>query len=96
MNAVHIIRNAQGHYWGKGKRWVDGSDTNRVLLHSHRDEAVNTVFELSSRDIELRCDVLALNLCDDKLPKLDVSDVPLPDAGDDEETAALEDAPLEK
>ncbi|MGD2007579.1 MAG: heat-shock protein HtpX [Cellvibrionales bacterium] len=79
MSTVHIIRNALGHYWGKGKRWVDGSDTSRVAQHSHRDEAVNTVFELSSKDIDLRCDVLEMNLVDDKLPKLNVSEVPLAD-----------------
>lgn len=89
MSKAHIIRNALGHYWGKGKRWVDGSDTSRVAQHSHRDEAVNTVFELSSKDIDLRCDVLEMNLVDQKLPKLDVSEVPLADE-DEIETPIVE------
>ncbi len=89
MSTVHIIRNALGHYWGKGKRWVDGSDTSRVAQHSHRDEAVNTVFELSSKDIDLRCDVLEMNLEDEKLPKLDVSEVPLAEE-DEVETPIVE------
>ena len=94
MSTVHIIRNALGHYWGKGKRWVDGSDTSRVAQHSHRDEAVNTVFELSSKDIDLRCDVLEMNLVDEKLPKLDVSEVPLADE-DEVETPIVEDTVTE-
>ena len=57
-NMAHIVRNQDGHYWGRGKRWVDGRDTTRVMSFSHQDEAVNTVFELSSKDVDLRCDVL--------------------------------------
>lgn len=79
MSTVHIVRNQDGHYWGRGKRWVDGRETARVANYSHRDEAVNTVFELSSKDIDLRCEVLDLNLIEGKLPKLEVSSIPLPD-----------------
>ena len=79
MSTVHIVRNQDGHYWGRGKRWVDGRDRERVASYKHRDEAVNTVFELSSKDIMLRCEVLDLELQEGKLPKLTVSLVPLPD-----------------
>jgi hypothetical protein len=54
------------------------------MTFSHQDEAVNTVFELSSKDIGLRCDVLSLNLLEGKLPKLEISTIPLPvDPNDD-------------
>jgi len=54
------------------------------MTFSHQDEAVNTVFELSSKDIGLRCDVLSLNLLEGKLPKLEISTLPLPvDPSDD-------------
>jgi len=54
------------------------------MTFSHQDEAVNTVFELSSKDIGLRCDVLSLNLLEGKLPKLEISTIPLPvDPSDD-------------
>ncbi len=79
MSTVHIVRNQDGHYWGRGKRWVDGRETGKVAAWPHRDEAVNTVFELSSKDIDLRCEVMVLNLEEGKLPKLEISEVPLPD-----------------
>lgn len=79
MTDVHIVSNQDGHYWGRGKRWVDGRERDRVATYKHRDEAVNTVFELSSKDVDLRCEVMALNLVEGKLPKLEISPIPLPD-----------------
>jgi hypothetical protein len=99
MSTVFIVTNQDGHYWGRGKRWVDGHDGSRVLPLTHRDEAVNNVFELSSKDVLLRCDILTLNLVDGKLPKLEVSSIPLPDAEDEAEATGQESlavAPLEK
>ena len=99
MSSVFIVTNQDGHYWGRGKRWVDGLDGSRVLALTHRDEAVNNVFELSSKDVLLRCDILTLNLVDGKLPKLEVSGIALPDAEDEAEATgqkSLQVAPLEK
>ena len=79
MTQVYLIRNQHGHYWGRGKRWVDGRDTSKVLPFSHHDEVANTVFELSSKDIDLRCETLESTLTEGKLPALTVSTVPLPD-----------------
>ena len=58
----------------------------RVAQYKHRDEASNTVFELSSKDFGLRAEILEVQLKDGKLPKLEVSQVPLPgfDEADDE------------
>ena len=85
MSTVHIVRNQDGHYWGRGKRWVDGRESAKVMTYDFRDEAVNTVFELSSKNIELRCEVMDLNVEDNKLPKLGVSKIPLPEEAGDEE-----------
>ncbi len=90
MSTVHIVRNQDGHYWGRGKRWVDGRETAKVLTYDHRDEAVNTVFELSSKNIELRCEVMDLSSEDDKLPKLVVSDIPLPEEATDEQELEID------
>jgi hypothetical protein len=99
MSTVFIVSNHDGHYWGRGKRWVDGQDSSRVLTLTHRDEAVNSVFELSSKDVLLRCDILTLNLIDGKLPKLQVSSIPLPETAEEAKLnsqESLEIAPLEK
>jgi len=92
MANCFIITNQDGHYWGRGKAWVDGADTARVASFSHRDEASNTVFELSSKDFSLRASIQSITLTDGKLPELTVSDTPLPaleddDTGSDQETS---------
>ena len=86
MERHFILKNQDGHYWGRGKEWVDGADRARVAQYKYRDEASNTVFELSSKDFGLRVEILEVKLKDDKLPKLEVSEVPLPgsDLSDEE------------
>ena len=71
---------------GRSGEWVDGSDSSRVAQYNYRDEASNTVFELSSKDFGLRAETLEVRLKDGKLPKLEVSPVPLTgfDEADDE------------
>ncbi|MAT93317.1 MAG: hypothetical protein CME59_12020 [Halioglobus sp.] len=90
MTDVYVVRNQLGHYWGKGKAWADGSDPRSVARFRHEDEAVNTLFELSSRDIELRGEVLAVTLSERGEPQVTPSDHPLPQEPeeDDEDAAA--------
>jgi len=87
MTGVYVVRNQLGHYWGKGRHWVDGSQPRAVLRSAHRDEALNTLFELSSRDIELRGEVLAVTLDERGEPQVEPSAIPLPDAADEAATA---------
>ena len=77
MAEVFVIRNQLGHYWGKKKIWVDGSDARVVMRAKHEDEAINTLFELSSRDIELRGEVLAAELTERGEPVIEASQIPL-------------------
>ncbi len=78
MTDVFVIRNQLGHYWGKGKQWVDGTDARAVMRARHRDEAVNTLFELSSKDFELRGEVIAVQLSERGEPVIEPSQIPLP------------------
>lgn len=59
MSKLFIIRNQHSQYLSKQQEWLDGSDRNALYRTVHRDEAINTVFEVSSRDIHLRAEVLA-------------------------------------
>ncbi|MBE9538803.1 MAG: hypothetical protein IMF06_06945 [Proteobacteria bacterium] len=79
MNDVFVIRNQLGHYWGKKKLWLDGGDARLVTRFKHRDEAVNTLFELSSKDIELRGEIAAAQLSPRGEPMIEASDIPLPE-----------------
>ena len=95
MTDVYVIRNQLGHYWGKGKSWVDGSDARAVLRVKHRDEAVNTLFELSAKDVELRGDILGVE-CDQRgHPVVEPSAVPLVEIALEAEPAPIESAPGE-
>ena len=66
-----------GHYWGKSKTWVDGSEARAVMRAKHEDEAINTLFELSSKDIELRGEVMPAELCERGEPMIEASQIPL-------------------
>ena len=88
MQHSFILKNQDGHYWGRSKEWVDGSDRSRVAQYKHRDEASNTVFELSSKDFGLRAEIMEIRLKDGKLPKLTISQIALPDREvDDKESS---------
>ena len=78
MTEVFVIRNQHGHYWGKSKDWVSGSEPRTVLRAKHEDEALNTLFELSTRDVDLRGEVVAAALSERGEPQIEPSTVPLP------------------
>lgn len=84
MSEIFIIRNQLGHFWGKSKTWVDGSDARAVVRVKNRDEASNTLFELSSKDFELRGDILEAQTNPKGEPMVQVSDIPLPEVPDAE------------
>ena len=93
MSELFVIRNQLGHYWGKSKAWVDGSDARAVMRARHQDQAVNTLFELSSKDIELRGEVLEVETTERGEPVIEPSQIALPidedlsAESDDEDTA---------
>tara|TARA_B110000503_G_scaffold44038_1_gene71969 strand:- start:127 stop:462 length:336 start_codon:yes stop_codon:yes gene_type:complete len=86
MTDVFVVRNQHGHYWGKAKIWVDGSSPKAVLRTRYEDEALNTLFELSSRDIELRGEVRPTALSERGEPVIEPSQIPLLDESDTDAT----------
>jgi hypothetical protein len=85
MTDVFVVRNQLGHYWGKAKTWVDGSNPRTVMRTRHEDDAMNTLFELSSKDIELRGEVLAVELTERGEPVIEPSQIPLLEEPEQEE-----------
>ena len=62
----------------------------------NRDEATNTLFELSSKDFELRGDILEAETNAKGDPMVQVSDIPLPQVpGEEVETAAVDAAAVD-
>ena len=65
MTSVFVVKNQLGWYLNKQQEWVDGSDRQTLFRTAHKDEAINTVFEVSSRDMYLRAEALTCE-CDEK------------------------------
>lgn len=56
---VFVIKNQSGLFLNKQLEWIDAGDGQPLYRTAHRDEAVNTVFEVSSKDIYLRAEAVA-------------------------------------
>lgn len=61
-NSVFVVKNQHGLYLSKQQEWVDGTEAQALYRTRHRDEAINTVFEVSSRDIYLRAETVVCEL----------------------------------
>ena len=62
MSNVFVVRNQQGQFLNKQKEWQDSGDNRSLLRVKHHDEALNLVFELSSKDIYLRAQAVECEL----------------------------------
>ena len=78
MPDVFVITNQLGHFWGKSKQWVDGKDPRGILRARHQDEAVNTLVELSAKDMALRGQVIEVPVSARGEPVVTISDIPVP------------------
>lgn len=63
---VFIIRNQNRLYLDKHGQWCAGEETRHLYRTPHHDEALNTLIELSAKDINLRGKVIEAAL-DDKM-----------------------------
>lgn len=72
MNEVYVVRNQEGQYLSKQREWVSGRDASVLYRTPHKDEAVNTVFEVSAKDLQLRAEPLACTVDHRQLPQVEV------------------------
>jgi hypothetical protein len=79
MNEIFVVQNQLGQYWGKKKKWADGTNPRRVHLCKHQDEAVNLLVELSARDVDLRGEVLPVEATERGVPIVEPSEHLLPE-----------------
>ncbi len=90
MPKTFVIQNQHGHYLNKQKEWTDGRDRRTVFRCADKVDAINLVFELSSKDTELRANYLECEVDDFGNPQVDASDIPLPSVSSDGHTEPLE------
>lgn len=74
MTDVYVVRNQLGQFWGKSKAWADGREPKAIMRSAHEDEAFNTLFELSSKDFELRGEVIKVELSEKREPVVEPSE----------------------
>lgn len=55
--SVFVIKNQTGHFLNKQNEWIEAREVASLYRTVHRDEAVNTVFEVSAKDIYLRAEI---------------------------------------
>ena len=84
ISNVFIIRNQLGHYSCKSGSWVNGGRAGPVACWKHKYEAVNTLFEIGSGNIELRCEIMLAETDTEQPTNLDISEHPLPKADREE------------
>jgi hypothetical protein len=68
MEPTYVVINQLGQYLNKHKLWISGRDSQLIYRTIHKDEAINQVFEMSSKDIELRARLLIVELDDKSQP----------------------------
>lgn len=78
MNQTFILQNHDKLFFGKNKEWVDGYDANAVYKTLHKDEAVNQMFEITSKDYKQRVKVISCALNEKALPIIDSEIMPAP------------------
>lgn len=88
MTTTFVIQNQDGHYLGKQKDWTDGSDRRVIFRCADKVDAINLVFELSSKNTSLRAQYVECDIDDFGNPVVKASDTPLPAAESSEDEAA--------
>ena len=82
MSETFVVCNQLGQFWGKKHRWVDGHVAQRVMRLKHQDEALNLLVELSAKDVDLRGEVLGVELDRKGFPLIEPSEHRLEDEDD--------------
>lgn len=66
MATAYVVRNQLGQYLTKKGEWCSGKDASHIYCKPHFDEALNQLFEINTKDIELRGKVVEVDLEDKK------------------------------
>ncbi len=85
MSELFILQNQDKLFLGRQNNWLDGRDLAAVFKTVHKDEAINQMFEASSKDYRQRIKVLSCSANEKGLPIIDpeIMPEPLPKAGKD-------------
>lgn len=71
MSELFILQNQDQLFLGKQKDWLDGRDLGSLFKTAHKDEAINQMFEVGSKDYTQRVKVLSCTANEKGLPIID-------------------------
>ncbi|WP_198300764.1 hypothetical protein [Cellvibrio sp. PSBB006] len=71
MSELFILQNHDNLFLGRQKEWLDGRDPTGLFKTPHKDEAVNQVFEISSKDYTQRIRVVSCKVNEKGLPVIE-------------------------
>ena len=78
MSEIFILQNQAKLFLGKQNQWLDGRDLTSLYKTEHKDEAVNQVFEASSKDYTQRINIIKCATNEKGLPLIDPEIMPEP------------------
>ncbi len=78
MTEIFILQNQTKLFLGKQNQWLDGRDLALLYKTEHKDEAVNQVFETSSKDYTQRINIISCKTNEKGLPIIDPEIMPEP------------------
>lgn len=73
-DSVFVIRNQFGQYLDKRSGWQSGKDALALYRASFRDEALNTLIEVNSKEISLRGEIVQVALDEKRRPVVEISE----------------------
>ncbi len=76
MSELFILQNHDKLFLGRQKEWLDGRDPASLFKTPHKDEAVNQVFEISSKDYTQRIKVVSCKVNEKGLPVIEPERLP--------------------
>jgi hypothetical protein len=78
MSELFILQNQDKLFLGRQNNWLDGRDLAALFKTAHKDEAINQMFEASSKDYKQRIKVLSCSANEKGLPVIDPELLPEP------------------
>lgn len=71
MTQVYILQNQHQQFLGKQREWLDGGDAGALFRTPHKDEAINQMVEINTKDYSQRIQIRACQTNDKGLPVID-------------------------
>jgi hypothetical protein len=87
MATLYTLQNQHGYFLQKKSAdkiskashlWGDGQELNKVFRSTHKDEAINMMFEAGSQDVALRISIKEYPANAKGLPTIPADDLPAP------------------